>query len=643
MTIKEKSSGIDILVVEKLTQGMRDALRPVIRMECDEWADKYRILTSESSAEPGPWRTDRVPFLRKILQVLSPTSGYTKIVVQKGVQLAFTESALNCMGTFMDIDPCPIMYITTSLEVAKSFSEDRLEPMIANCDSLKKKVGDDTGKAAKNKKLVKTGPGLRLILAGANSASSLRSRPVRVLVLDEADGYPNDVKGEGSPIALAEKRQVTFGDKKKTYILSTPTLDITSVVARELEKTDINKYNLPCPHCGEMQPLEFENLRWTPGNYEDVHYECRGCHEAIKEFEKTEMLEKGEWIPTQPERVSASRIGFHINSLYSPVGWLSWGDICEMYDDALKDIDLMKTFVNTILGETWKEKGEAPEWQNLFNRRETYKEGTIPSRDVAFVTAGMDVQGGKNARIEYEVVGWAKGKRSYSLEYGVIPGDISDESVRAKIDEVLERTYPRPDGAELPIRMAAIDSGYNTNEVYNFCRTRDPFKIFPVKGDDKLSVPLSTPRSVDVSQGGKSIGGLMLYRVGSSVLKHEFYTYLRLEKDEAGDAPKGYCFFPEYDQFFFKGLTAEALERKIVKGYAKYEWVKHYERNEPLDCRVYARGAAQRCGIDRLTDKQWDALIAENEPKPLSQQKNSKKDKYVRENGKKRLKNSIWK
>lgn len=640
--IVEKNSGIDFERFQKLTQGMRDGLRPVPRIDCDEWADRNRRLTSESSAEPGPWRTSRVPYLRKVLKALSPTSGYTKVVVQKGVQLAFTESALNCVGTYADIDPCPIMYIMPSLEVAKSFSEDRLEPMIKNCETLKKKF-DHSGKAdSKNKKLAKVAPGIRIILAGANSAASLRSRPVKVLILDEADAYPSDVKGEGSPIALAEKRQVTFGDKKKTYILSTPTLDITSVVARELEKTDINKYHVPCPHCAAAQTLEFERLRWTPGEYTDVYYECKECGGHIREHHKTFMLDAGEWLPTVPENVSSSRIGFHINSLYSPSGWLSWSDIAEMYDDALKDVDLMKTFVNTILGETWKEKGEAPEWQNLFNRRESYKIGTIPSKEVSFLTAGMDVQGGKNARVEYEIVGWARGKRSYSIDYGVIEGDISEESVREKIDEVLNRTYERPDGGVLPIRMAAIDSGYNTNAVYNFCRSRNPGKIFPIKGDDGLSVPISTPRGVDVSQGGKVIGGLMLYRVGSSVLKHEFYTYLRLEKDEKGEAPKGYCFFPEYDQLYFKGIASEALQRKIVRGYAKYEWVKHYERNEPLDCRIYARAAAQRCGVDRLTDSGWDRLIAENEPKPLSQEV-KKSEGFVTNNGRKKPKNSIWK
>jgi phage terminase large subunit GpA-like protein len=299
-----------------ILQGLFDGLRPVPMKKVSDWADENRRLTTESAAEPGPWRTDRTPYLRAVMDDLSPTSPINEVVVAKGVQLGFSESALNVVGCFIDISPCPIMYVMPTIEMATAISQDRVQPMIENSDSLKARVAPQRSRDSTNTILVKSFPGGRLILSGGNSAASLRSRPVRVLVLDEVDAYPLDVNGEGSPVALAEKRTSTYSDRRKVYKLSTPTTEGQSVIQRELEKTEINRYHVPCPFCGAEQYLKFEQLRWDKGRPETVVYECEHCNEGIEERYKTRMLAAGSWRATIPANQRRTTRGYHISSLY---------------------------------------------------------------------------------------------------------------------------------------------------------------------------------------------------------------------------------------------------------------------------------------------------------------------------------------
>lgn len=584
-----------------LLQGLYDGLAPVKKLKVSEWADKYRILTSESAAKPGRWRTTRVPFLRQIMDDLSPMTPINEVIVMKGVQLGFTESGLNMVGAYIDLDPCPIMYVMPTIEMAKGISESRIDPMIENCESLRRKIRPAKEKDSGNTKLKKQYPGGVLVLAGANSAASLRSRPVKVLALDEVDGYPLNIDNEGSPISLAEKRTSTFGAQKKIYKLSTPTITGRSVIEAEFEATDKRYYHIPCPHCGQLQVLKWERMRWEPGKPETARYQCEGCDELIEERYKPQMLEAGDWIPTAPENIKSTKRGYHISSLYSPLGWLSWSDIVAEWEKAQKDVNLLQTFVNTILGETWKEKGEAPEWQALRNRRETYTIGVVPN-DVCVLTAGVDVQGD---RLELEVVGWCEGRKSYSIDYRVIEGDTEQQSTWEKLRAVLNESFVREDGASMNIRLMAVDTGYRTNTVYQFCRSEDSTRLVPVKGRDNQPVIAGTPQQVDVMKNGKKVGGLRLWNIGVGVVKSELYGWLRLEKDEEGRAPDGYCHFPEYGDTYFKGLVSEELQFKIIRGYRQYQWVKTYERNEPLDCRVYARAAANIVGIDRWKPERW--------------------------------------
>lgn len=585
-----------------LIQGFLDGLRPTPSKRVSEWADENRYLSSESAAEPGRWRTSRTPFLQQVMDDLSPMSSVNEVVVAKGVQLGFSESALNVVGCFIDISPCPIMYVMPTIDMANAISQDRITPMIENSPTLKARVAPQRSRDATNTIRVKSFPGGRLILSGGNSAASLRSRPVKVLILDEVDAYPLDVEGEGSPVALAEKRTSTFGDRRKVYKLSTPTIEGQSIIQKELEKTEINRFHVPCPHCGSDQWLKFEQFRWEKGQPETVLYECEHCGDPIEERFKTRMLAAGTWRATMPANRKPKIRGYHISSLYSPLGWLSWEQIIRQYEDAEKDPNLMKVFVNTILGDTYKDTGESPPWENLFNRREPYQLNR-PSKDVVFLTAGVDIQGD---RIEAEIVGWCADKSSYSIDRRVLLGNPAYKDVWDKLAQIVSEQWESEDGRQMSLQLMAVDTGYLTQHVYDFCNRFDETRVIPVKGQDSQKSMVSAPSQVGVTRDGKKVGRVKVWNIGVSMIKSELYAWLRLERDEHGVAPAGYCHFPEYDVQYFKGLTAEELQSKVVKGFTRYEWVKKFERNEPLDLRVYARAAANVIGLDRWTPADFE-------------------------------------
>lgn len=587
----------------ELITGFLSGLRPEPSLKVSEWADRHRFLSSTASSEPGLWRTARTPYLREILDRLSANDPTQKIVVMKGAQLGFTEAGCNWIGYVIDAAPGPMLAVMPTDETVKRNSKMRIAPMIEATPRLRDKIAPVRSRDGDNNTSQKSFPGGVLVLTGANSAVGLRSMPVRYLFLDEVDAYPDDLDGEGSPVDLALARTRTFA-RRKIYIVSTPVTQGASVVEREFAATDQRYYHVPCPHCGHLQKLVWEQVRWEVGQPETAKYECAHCDELIEERYKPVMLESGHWTPEAPDNETDRVAGYHINSLYSPYGWYSWTDAVRDWEDAQKDVNKLKAFTNTVLGLPWEEQGDVPAWEMLYNRRETYHMNR-PPKGVVLLTCGVDVQ---KDRIELEVVGWGKGKRSWSVDYRVLIGDTSDRQVWNDLAKVVGEVWEREDGAVLSLSRMCVDSGFNTTHVYDFCRRFDPTRVVPIKGQEKQPVMVTTPRAVDRTRDGKPAGALGLYNVGVSLIKSELYGWLKLHKDEAGEAPAGYCHFPQYGPNFFKGLTAEKMQKKMIRGFAQWEWVKHFDRNEPLDCRVYARAAAALVGIDRWDDHHFDAF-----------------------------------
>jgi phage terminase large subunit GpA-like protein len=446
--------------------------------------------------------------------------------------------------------------------------------------------------------------------------------PARYLFLDEVDAYPPSADEEGDPVALAEARTRTFSWRSKVLLGSTPTIHGLSRIEREYETSDQRRYFVPCPHCREMQWLKFERLRWDKGKPETARYECESCDGRLEEHHKTAMLEAGEWHPTA-EAQDPGTIGFHISALYSPVGWLSWENIARLWEAATTD-EAKRSFKNSVLGETWIETGEAPDWQRLYERRESWQIGTVP-RGALFLTAGADVQ---KDRIEIDVWAWGRGLESWLVDHIVVEGGPERAETWEALGALLDRTWSHAHGTRIAIAKLAIDTGYEAPAVYAWARKVGHAQVAPIKGVEGFNraAPVVGPTHVDVTEGGKKLRrGARLWTIAVATFKSETYRFLRLsgptdEEIAAGASyPAGYVHLPRgAEAEWVKQLVAEQLVTvKTKRGFSRLEWQKLRERNEALDCRVYARAAAWIAGADRWTEAMWRNLehqVGVNEP-----------------------------
>lgn len=579
-----------------------DGFKPDPEITVSEWADKNRMLSQKASAEPGPWRTERTPYLREVMDCLSTTSPVKDVVICKGAQLGFTEAGNNFVGYVIDCAPGPMLMVMPTELAVKKNSRTRIDPLIAESPSLREKIPPQRSRDSKNATFLKEFPNGVLHMVGANSASALRSMPIRYLFLDEVDGYPGDVEGEGDPVELARARTRTFKNRRKVFMVSTPTMEIGSRIWRAFQDSDRRYYHVPCPHCGVKQKLEWERLTWPKGQPGRAAMICVGCGALIEEHHKTKMLAGGEWIADNPGHTTR---GYHINSLYSPLGWYSWAEAAKDREAAEGNVEAIKTFTNTILGMPYRDQGDAPAYELLYSRREKYKTGIVPN-GAYVLTAGIDVQ---KDRLEMEVVAWGPNMESWSVDYRVFPGDIGTPVPWERLEIALREELPHERGGKLPISMACIDTGYNTQTVYEWARTQPVDRLMAIKGHDNASVLIGQPRAVEIKHNGKrKARGLKVWPVGVSMAKTELYAWLRQLPPTEGPMPHGWSHFPEYNEEFFLQITAEQIILKRIRGYSRYIWEKLRERNEALDCRIYARVAAAALGVDRWDDGHWSGL-----------------------------------
>ena len=342
-----------------IVRAWRDGLTPDPRLSVSEWADRHRVLAARASAEPGRYRTARTPYMRAIMDALSPADPARRVVFMKAAQVGATEAGNNWIGFVVHQAPGPMLAVQPTVELAKRNSRQRIDPLIDESAALRGLVRPARSRDAGNTMLSKEFAGGILIMTGANSAVGLRSIPARYIFLDEIDAYPASADEEGDPVTLAEVRSLTFAHRRKVLLISTPTVKGFSRIEREYEASDQRRYFVPCPHCGHRQWLEFERLRWEKGKPETARYHCAACETSIAEHHKTAMLAAGEWRATGTA-ADPSTIGFHLSALYSPVGWLSWEQIARSWEAAQGSDESIRAFKNTILGETWMETGEAP-------------------------------------------------------------------------------------------------------------------------------------------------------------------------------------------------------------------------------------------------------------------------------------------
>ena len=545
-----------------------EQLKPPPRLSVAEWADLERRLDSQSSAEPGRWITARAEYQRGIMDACSDPS-VKEVVVMCAAQLGKSEILLNTIGYHMAHDPAPILMMQPTVDMAQSFSKDRVTAgLLRSTPALRGKVKDSKAKDANNTTLHKVFPGGALSLVGANSPSSLASRPIRVVLCDEVDRYPPSAGEEGDPISLAKRRAATFWNRKIIEV-STPTNRGASRIELAYEESDKRKFMVPCHDCGERQELVWSQVQWT--DPKNPHYACEHCGSCWTDANRNRAIARGEWVATKPFNGMA---GFHLSALYSP--WVVLADAVEEFLASKKDPMRLKTFVNTFLGETWEDQGEGVDDVEIAKRREDYED--MPDQ-VVMLTAGVDVQ---DDRLEVEVVGWGAGEESWSIDYRVLHGDPSSPQLWQQLDEVLLRTFEHPIGKPMIIRATCVDSGgHHTRAVYNYAKTRAGHRVFAIKGVGGEGKPI-------VGRPSKNnIGKVPLYPVGVDTAKEMFYARLRME--EPGP---GYCHFHQrLDDEHFRQLTAEKQVIRYHKGYPKRGWIKTRTRNEALDVRIYAIAA----------------------------------------------------
>jgi phage terminase large subunit GpA-like protein len=602
-------------------ESFREGILPDLKMTVSEWADKNRMLSAKASAEAGHWRTERTPFLREIMDCLSPSSPIQNVVFMKGAQVGGTEAGNNWVGSVIDYSPGPMLIVQPTVELAKRMSKQRLAPMIDETPVLRRKISNARSRDSGNTMQVKEFPGGMIMLVGANSAVGLRSMPIRFLFMDEIDAYPFDVNGEGDPANLAERRTTTFS-RKKIYKCSTPKIKDISRIERALINSDNRRYFVPCPHCGNFDWIKWKNITWEDRNPETATLKCESCGALIEERFKTTMLSNGYWqkghMIDDPDKNGAQvwelcddpdcqklTAGFHLSSLYSPLGWKSWADIVKEFLESKDDPPLLKEWTNTVLGETWEDNFAVKvATDSLKKRCENYDSLFAPS-GVLCVTAGIDVQ---DNRLAVVLRGWGREEESWLLYHTEIFGDPAQNEVWDQLDEILFKPIKHELGATVPIYVSCVDSGgHYTNEVYNYTRARKNRHVVAVKGSSIRNKPaLSKPNKVDFNFKGKTVkSGAEVSLVGTDTIKSTIYARLKLK--ERG--PGYYHFYETVSAEYFEQLTAEKQITKYIRGFPIREWMKKDSaRNEALDCEVYAYAALQHLFMRFNRKTIWDQL-----------------------------------
>lgn len=585
-------------------------MAPPPKLTVSQWADRYRHLSAEASAEPGRWDTARAEYQRGIMDAISDPRCET-VVIMSSAQVGKTEIVNNLVGYHIHQDPAPILIIQPTTEMGEAWSKDRLTPMLRDSPALRGRVIEVKQRQSGNTLRQKKFPGGHLAIAGANSAAGLASRPIRVLCCDEVDRYPPSAGSEGDPVTLGKKRTATFWNRK-IVLVSTPTIQGASRIEAAYEASDKRRFWVPCPHCDEKQVLRWDQVKWHNNDPATAAYHCAHCGAAWDDAQRWASVRSGEWRAEAEFRGTA---GFHLNELNSP--WRRLSETVSEFLAAKDRPELLKAWVNTALGETWQDRGDAPEWERLLERCEDYAENWAPAEALT-VTAGVDVQG---SRLELYAWAWGRGMTSWLVRREVIQGDPSQPQVWDALKTLLDEEVRREDGVKLRITRCGVDTGGGiTAAVYaQLRRLRDP-RILPIKGVDKSGAtsPVTGPTVVDVTESGrKTRGGLKIWLVDVSTFKSEIYQRLWL-KYEGDKYPPGWVHLPRWlGAEPVKQLVAEQLVTvRDKRGFTRQEWQKLRERNEALDCAVYARAALWLQGADKRGERFWDQLQAGFETAP---------------------------
>lgn len=641
---------------QTINQAANRAWVPPPDLSVSEWSEK-NVWLGGDSPERGHYRVARTPYAKGIMDCLSPSHPAKDIVLEKGSQTGGTRIGLNWMGYIIDQNPAPTIVTLPSEGVAKEWSNQRLTQLVDDTPALAGKITDTKRKGTGNTTYLKkiAGTAATIKIAWSTSAKKMRSTPAANKFSDEVDGFVGDAEGEGDPLFLLSRRSTNFPNGKH-FMVSTPTLE-PSRIHREFLKGDQRYYFVPCPLCGHFQRFVFAQFRWpkrvegesateAASRRAQVYYECRECGGHVTERYKTRMLAEGTWLAcagrpdlmengfSPAERITLEPIfrqmskslsaSFHLPAYYSPMGWYGWEDLVKDWELAQGDTRVLKGIVNTVFAEAWKEKGDAPDPRRLSDRRESYEIGVVPKGGLLLVGAA-DIQAD---RIEFELVAFGRRNQRWSVYYEVIqpmrrnlkneliPCRTSEPEPWERFAELIAYAWPVEGGGTLPIRAVGVDTGFNADPVYDFCRrypqplhgptgsfVLSDRTVVPLKGGHSFTKLLEAVSTVDAARKRR---GLRIVTIGSSYAKQCIYDALRLDKPvDNGEYPVGYYHYPDYTFDFFQGLTAES---RHVTAKGSVEWRKDSPRNEPLDLAGYSLAVGYLCGMDRFQEHDWAGI-----------------------------------
>jgi phage terminase large subunit GpA-like protein len=525
-----------------------------------------------------------------------------EVVVMAGAQLGKTEAILNIIGYHIHHDPSPILVLQPTLDMAQAFSKDRVASgLIRSTPALRDKVKDPRSRDSGNTTLHKVFPGGALTMVGANSASGLASRPIRLVLCDEVDRYPTSAGTEGDPIQLARKRSATFWNRK-IVMVSTPTNKGASRIEEAFEQSDQRRFHLPCKHCHHEQVMKWANVRWED-DPDTAAYMCEGCGVLWSDSDRRWSIRNGTWIAAKPFNGIA---GFAINGLCSP--WTPLTDGVKDFLAVRKNPEQLRVWTNTYLGETWEDAGEQIDDYDLAERREVIE--TIPE-DVMFLTCGTDVQ---DNRLECSIVGWGRDDESWVVEHVTLYGDPSTPQLWSALDSVIFKTYDTVNGRQMGIRATCIDSGgHFTNSVYQYCKKHTGRRVFAIKGVGGEGKPAAgRPSKANVAK-------CPLFPIGVDTVKSLLFARMRIDEPGAG-----YIHFSDrLNEEYFRQLTAEKVVTRFHKGFKKRVFEKIRARNEALDCMVYSYAAYAILGIN--VNSMADKIASEEPIKSIKEDNNDRK------------------
>ena len=580
------------------------------RLTVSEWAEKYRKLDGSSNIS-GRWSNSVTPYLVGIMDAFNEPF-IREIYMCKGSQLGGTEALINILLYIISEDPGPTMIVYPSDDLAKDISNDRLKPAIRLVPEVRKQFYENSSKELrlKFKNMV-------VYLRGAGSPSKLASKAIKYLFFDEIDKMGGASKKEASPYSLAMERIKTYKSQSKVFACSTPTLKDNYIWTLCDGADEVKEYYVPCPYCGEMQTLKFEQIKFVedPGKKMSPYdraktskYVCPECGCVILDKDKPKMLREGQWKAVKKRGIGNPKtVGFKISSLYSI--FVTWADVAEEFLKSKDDPELFQNFVNSWLAEPWEDTKLKTSADLVKERQTEYEEYEVPDWAIE-LTGGVDVQ--ENC-VYWTIRAWGEHWTSQCVARG-------QEIDLWKVDEIMNLNYEKRDGTKLNPSLVLVDSGDQTDMVYNFCADTAEYTL-PCKGASKKLE--SDYKFSVINKPGTKATGFTLVIVDTEKYKDRIAARMRRENGSGS-----WMVFDGIDNEYADQVTSEhKVSERQANGKTVLKWKKKSSHlaNHYLDAEVYAMTAADIRGV-----RTWH--LEKYEPPPKKTEPESAEEQWIREN-----------